>query len=135
MDEVLVRAVRHRANYACEYCHLPEALHPGPYEIEHVIAKKHGGPTVLSNLAYSCLHCNRHKGSDLAGIDRATSRTRLVRLFNPRRHLWRRHFRWEDARLIGRTAIGRVTIQLLQMNDPVRTILRVELLGEGLFIG
>jgi hypothetical protein len=58
-----------------------------------------------------------------------------VRLFNPRRHLWRRHFRWEDARLIGRTAIGRVTIQLLQMNDPVRTILRVELLGEGLFIG
>jgi 5-methylcytosine-specific restriction endonuclease McrA len=94
MDEELIDAVRDRAGGVCEYCRLPSSLHPGPFEVEHVIARQHGGPTVPGNLAYACLHCNRHKGPNLAGIDRVTSRTRLIRLFNPRRHKWERHFRW-----------------------------------------
>jgi hypothetical protein len=118
---------------ACEYCQLSEDCHPGVFEVEHVIAKKHGGPTTLRNLAYSCLHCNRHKGTDLAGIDRITSRTKLVRLFNPRKHQWDRHFRWDGPYLVGRSPIGRVTIQVLEMNDPVRVALRGELIEEGLF--
>jgi hypothetical protein len=134
MDEELIEAVRSRAGYACEYCRLPEALHPGPFEVEHIIARQHGGPTVLSNLAYSCLHCNRHKGPNLAGIDVATSRTKLVRLFNPRQHKWERHFRWDGPRLIGRTPIGRVTVHVLAMNDPVRVALRQELIDEGEFL-
>jgi hypothetical protein len=56
MDESMAEAVRSRAGYACEYCRLPEDLHPGPFEVEHIIAKQHGGLTVFSNLAYSCLH-------------------------------------------------------------------------------
>lgn len=133
MDESLIEVVLGRAGYACEYCLLPQSLHPGSYEVEHVIPKQHGGRTVLSNLAYSCLHCNRHKGPNLSGIDYVTSRTKLVRLFNPRRHKWLHHFRWDGPFLVGRTPIGRVTVQVLAMNDPIRVALRQELIDEGLF--
>ena len=129
----MAEAVRRRAGHACEYCQLRDAAHPAPFEIEHIIPKQHGGPTALHNLDYSCLHCNKHKGPNLSGIDRLTSRTKLVRLFNPRRHRWRRHFRWDGPYLVGRTAIGRVTVQVLAMNDPVRVTLRQTLLDEGLW--
>jgi hypothetical protein len=80
-----------------------------------------------------CFSCNRHKGPNLAGIDRTTSRTKLVRLFNPRRQKWERHFRWEGPYLVGRTPVGRVTVDVLAMNDPVRVAVRQELVDEGLW--
>jgi 5-methylcytosine-specific restriction endonuclease McrA len=55
-------AIRTRAGGACEYCHLPEALYPGLFVIEHVIARQHGGGDDLSNLAYASDRCNLHKG-------------------------------------------------------------------------
>ena len=131
MDETLAEQVRERAGHMCEYCRLPESLYAGPFEIEHVIAKQHGGPTSLGNLANACLRCNKKKGPNLSGIDRVASRTRLVRVFNPRRHKWSAHFRWAGAVLVGRTAIGRVTVQLLRMNDPLRVALRQALMVEG----
>jgi hypothetical protein len=84
-------------------------------------------------LAYACLRCNRHKGPNLAGIDRITSWTKLVRLFDPRRHKWDWHFLWDGPYLVGRTPIGRVTVGVLTMNDPIRVALRRELIDEGLF--
>lgn len=133
MDEVLASRIRQRANSTCEYCGLPQSLHPGPFEVEHIIPKQHGGSTTPGNLAFACLHCNRHKGPNLAGIDRPTSRTKLVRLFNPRRHRWPYHFRWGGPRVVGRTPIGRVTVAVLAMNDPIRVALREELIDEGVF--
>lgn len=133
MNESMVDAVRDRAEHACEYCKLFDAHHPGLFEVEHVIARQHGGPTVLSNLAYACLHCNRHKGPNLSGYDRTTSRTKPVPLFHPRRHKWERHFRWEGPVLVGRTPTGRATVHVLAINDPIRIALRQELIDEGLF--
>jgi hypothetical protein len=133
MDEQLAAAVRACAGATCEYCRLPEAYHPGPFEIEHIIPKQHRGPTTLNNLAFACLHSNKHQGPNLAGIDHATSRTKLVGLFHPRRHKWARHFRWNGALIVGRTAIGRVTVEILAMNDPIRVALREELIEEGIF--
>lgn len=133
MDETLAVAVRQRANFVCEYCRLPEALHPGPFEIEHILPVQHGGTDALGNLAFACLHCNRHKGPNLAGIDRQTSRTRLIRLFHPRRHVWAYHFAWDGPTLRGRTPIGRVTVEVLNMNAPVRVALRAQLIAEGVF--
>jgi hypothetical protein len=133
MDKEIYELVRTRANEACEYCRLPERCLIIPFEIEHVVPAQHGGADVPSNLAFACLHCNRHKGPNLAGIDRQTSRTRLVRLFNPRRHSWHRHFRWDGPRIFGRTPIGRVTVELLAMNDQLRVELREELMEEGVF--
>lgn len=133
MDELLAHLVRRRAGFRCEYCLISEALYPGRYEIEHVVPRQHGGPTTAGNLAYACIHCNRHKGTNLAGIDWLTSRTKLVRLYNPRRHRWTRHFVWDGARVIGRTGIGRVTVEVLAMNDPLRVALREQLIAEGVF--
>jgi len=56
-----------------------------------------------------------------------------VPLFNPRRQKWATHFRWDGPVLIGRTAIGRVTVTLLRINDPLRVELREELIEEGVF--
>ena len=132
MNEALFERVRTRAGFCCEYCRLPEALHPGPFELEHVIALKHGGPSVIGNLAYACPHCNQHKGPNLASIDWSTSRSRLVRLFHPRKHSWRFHFTWRGPELVGRTRIGRVTVAVLAMNENGLLALRAELLDEGI---
>jgi hypothetical protein len=131
MDESLVRAVRQRAGDACEYCLIPQSFYPAPFEIDHIIARQHGGPTVEGNLALSCLHCNSHKGPNVAGIDPRTGK--LTPLYNPRRHRWKRHFRWDGPYLIGRTPIGRVTVQVLAMNGAYLLELREQLLEEGRF--
>jgi hypothetical protein len=46
---------------------------------------------------------------------------RLVRLFNPRRQQWSRHFRWSDdgTVIIGLTACGRATIEALKLNNEL----------------
>ena len=133
MDDTLAGIVRKRAGDCCEYCRLPDARHPGPFEIEHIIPKQHGGATTQGNLAYACLHCNRHKGPKFAGIDRFQSSRSLVRLFHPRRHKWHRHFRWDGATLVGRTPVGRVTIIVLNMNAPLRVAVRQQLIDEKVF--
>ena len=62
MDETLADDVRQRANYACEYCRMPQVFYPTvPFPIDHVIAQQHRGATVFGNLALSCLHDNSHK--------------------------------------------------------------------------
>jgi hypothetical protein len=77
--------------------------------------------------------CNGHKGPNLSGIDWSTARGKLTRLFNPRRHKWGHHFRYDGPVLVGKTAIGRATILTLAMNDPVTVALRQELIEQGAF--
>jgi hypothetical protein len=132
MDESIAQEVRARAGGACEYCHMPQVYYPTiPFPIDHIIARQHGGPTVLGNLALSCLHCNSHKGPNIAGIDAQTRN--LTKLFNPRRHKWERHFRWNGPYLSGRTPVGRATVAVLAMNDPDLVAVRASLIGEELF--
>jgi hypothetical protein len=131
MDEATKKAVRRRAAGVCEYCHLPEAHVLTRFTVEHVIPRKHGGSDDPRSLAYACLRCNLHKGTDLAGLDLRTRK--LTRLFSPRRQLWTRHFRYVGATLLGKTAVGRTTALVLNMNDPPRVRLRQELIDQGLF--
>ena len=133
MDELIAQAVRERAGNRCEYCLLPTAHTDLRFEVEHVVARQHGGTGAIGNLALACLRCNKHKGPNLTGLDRAGGRPRIVRLFHPRRHQWRYHFALDGPRLVGRTAIGRVTVQVLAMNDPLAVLLRQELIEEGLY--
>lgn len=133
MDEATAEQVRQRAGFTCEYCLLPAAQTQGPFEIEHVVAVQHGGTDAMSNHDFACMHCNRHKGPNIAGIDRQTSRTRVVRLFDPRRHVWSYHFVWDGPFLRGRTPIGRVTVEVLNINAPIRVALRAQLIAEGVF--
>jgi hypothetical protein len=127
----ILRRVRQRAAGRCEYCRLPQAASNIPFEIDHIIARKHGGRTVPSNLALTCWYCNSFKGSDLTTIDPKTRK--ITRLFNPRRHKWPWHFRYEGPVLNGRTAIGRATVRMLQINNEDALALRESLMDEGLF--
>jgi hypothetical protein len=131
MDAALVELVWERAGSACEYCLIAQAFYPAPFEIDHIIARHHEGRTRANNLALSCVHYNSHKGSNIGGRDKATRK--LTPLFNPRRHRWSRHFRWDGPYLRGRTPIGRVTISVLNMNGPFLVRLRQQLIEEGLF--
>jgi hypothetical protein len=131
MDAALTRLVWQRAHGRCEYCHIPQGADDAPFEIDHVISRKHLGATIASNLCLSCYYCNSFKGSDLSTLDRKSRK--LTPLFNPRRHKWSAHFRCDGPYVIGRTAIGRVTVALLRINDELRVELRKSLIAEGLY--
>jgi hypothetical protein len=131
MDRALAELVWQRAGGRCEYCRIAQEHERLTFEVDHVIAIKHGGATRVGNLALSCLSCNSHKGSNIAGLDPRTRR--LTPLFHPRRHKWARHFRWEGAVLVGRTPVGRTTVEVLNINDPPRVDLREGLIAEGVF--
>jgi HNH endonuclease len=126
----LRRAVRARAAEHCEYCLIPESLTLAPHWVDHIVAEKHGGRTEESNLALSCVLCNQHKGSDLTSIDPQGGQ--ITPLFHPRRDRWPDHFRLMGASIEPLTAIGRVTVRLLQLNHPDRVRERELLLRLGL---
>ena len=130
MDAALEDLIRRRARSRCEYCLLPEEVSNTPFQFDHIIAQSHGGQTVSENLAYACFHCNNFKGPNLAGID-ARNR-KVVRLFHPRQDVREQHFAWQGERLVGRTPIGRATIEALRLNHPLRLSLRRSLLAEGI---
>ncbi len=129
MNRSLEEQIWERAGGVCEYCHMPQEYDDATFEIEHIIPRKHDGPTVLSNLALACFYDNSYKGPNIAGFDPVTGQ--MVRLFHPRRHKWSRHFRWDGPFLRGRTPIGRVTVRVLEMNQPERVALRAALMDEG----
>jgi hypothetical protein len=110
---------------------LPAVFHPTPFQIDHVIARQHGGLEELENLALACVHCNRFKGPNIAGIDPTSGE--IVRLFHLRRDTWSEHFRWDGPLLQAVSQIGRVTIALLLVNDPEVIAVRNALQEEGVF--
>lgn len=97
--------------------------------MDHIIAQKHGGDTILDNLALCCRLCNQHKGSDIASLDPADGA--LTPLFHPRREIWRDHFLLRGGIIIPRTSVGRVTARLLQLNAPERVMERELLAAAG----
>ena len=131
MTRDVVQNVRRRVQERCEYCHLPASVYPLPFHVDHIIARQRGGLSVSENFAFACLHCNRHKGPNIAGTDPNTGE--LTRLFHPRTDYWHEHFEWTGAILVGRTAIGRATIHVLSMNDPDFASVREALIREQSF--
>ena len=116
MDDTLRQFVRDRSGGVCEYCQFPEQHSFNPFQVDHVIAEKHGGPSIERNLAWSCFYCNTYKGPNVAGWIAETDE--IVRLYHPRKDTWSDHFEWNGAALIGRTQVGIVTIDVLRINHP-----------------
>lgn len=131
MKRSLAELVWGRAQHRCEYCRMPQSCDELPFEVDHIVAEQHGGKTVSGNLALACFPDNHHKGPNLGGIDPKTGNR--VWLFNPRRQNWARHFRWNGPILVGRTAVGRATVAVLQINLAHRIRHRAQLIAEGLF--
>jgi hypothetical protein len=65
--------------------------------------------------------------------ERIPAQERLIRLFNPWMDEWAEHFEWTGSVLAGRTAIGRVTIQVLAINEPDIVAVREALSEEQTF--
>jgi len=119
LGETAIREfVQLRAVGLCEYCRISERFTLAEHEIDHVVAVKHGGQTVVENLALSCAVCNRFKGSDIASIDPETGQ--LTPLFHPRLDRWDDHYQLRDGEILGLSARGRATVRLLRMNRPTR---------------
>ena len=132
MQPALRNLVQQRASDRCEYCQIRQDQDRYyEFHVEHIIARQHGGRTEATNLAWSCHHCNLHKGPNLTGIDPRTNR--ITPLFDPRRARWEQHFRWNGPTLVGRTAAGRATIAVLQINNDDRVELREVLIDQRLF--
>jgi hypothetical protein len=100
------------------------------FQIEHIVARQHGGDDEPSNLALACHHCNLHKGPNLTGIDVQTGQ--IVPLFHPRQQTWDDHFSRQGTQILGISAVGRATVAVLAMNDRERVKLRSVLLARGL---
>ena len=130
MDASLRAFVVKRSAGYCEYCQIPQRFFTELFQIEHIVARQHRGMTIESNLAIACSRCNLHKGPNLAGIDPLNEE--LVRLFNPRIDVWTEHFQQVlSGEIVGKSAIGRTTVYVLDMNDSRRVELRAAIIALG----
>lgn len=131
MKESLRQAVWQRARGICEYCQLSANYSEFEFEVDHVIAEKHGGLTVHENLCLAYFYCNSYKGPNVAGVDPRSGQ--VVALFNHRKQTWNRHFEWDGPTLSGKTRAGRATIEVLSINAEFAVAVRQSLIEEGVF--
>jgi hypothetical protein len=129
MDAALRRLVRTRAGDRCEYCLIPQHALDQTLQIEHIVARQHGGTDDPVNLALACDQCNWHKGTNLSAIDPQSSA--VVSLFHPRVDRWHDHFEFRGPLIVGRTPQGRATVRLLGMNGQPRLQVRALLIVLG----
>jgi 5-methylcytosine-specific restriction endonuclease McrA len=122
--------VRQRADDRFEYCHQLELFSPYSYHVDHILpVKRHGGSDGVENLAWACFECNTNKAGDISAYDYETKE--LTPLYNPRTQLWDDHFEMQSALIAAKTAVGRVTIRLLQLNESHRVESRQNLSNKG----
>lgn len=124
------QAVLERARGCCEYCRLAETDAASPFHVDHIVPVKHRGADDLDNLCWACYQCNGFKGSNMAAADPITGKATF--LFNPRKQNWDDHFRVNpDATITGITPEGRVTIDVMRINDEARVQYRQDALAMG----
>ncbi len=129
--EKLKRKIRSQAQNRCGYCLLPQSLNPGQFEIEHILPTAKGGTDDEENLWLSCRLCNGYKGVQTEAIDPKTGKK--VLLFNPRAQKWNEQFKWNDEKIVGKTACGRATIQALKLNNEIILPVRKKWITAGWF--
>ncbi len=120
--------VRDRASDRCEYCWFPGQYSSNPFHIDHIIPiKRHRGSEGFENMAWACPHCNRTKETDVGGYD---EKGVLTPLYNPRTQVWSDHFYMDEAGfIVGISSVGRVTVQLLDLNNLLSIHIRLTLVG------
>lgn len=125
----LRQLVATRANQRCEYCLISEAYTLHRHEADHIIPRQHGGETTADNLALACLRCNRYKGPNVGSFDPLTGQ--LVPFYNPRLHQWAEHFVLKQSTIYPLTAEGRVTVNILRLNEQRRLLEREQMIQKG----
>jgi hypothetical protein len=108
-----------RAGGCCEYCRLKKTDETSPFHIDHIVPIKHHGSDDVDNLCFCCYQCNAYKGSNVAAADPVSGKAEF--LFHPRSQTWAEHFEvGADGMLNGKTPQGRVTVDVLRMNEELR---------------
>jgi hypothetical protein len=118
----MFRQAEARAGERCEYCRMHQALQGATFHVGHIVPSSRGGPTELGNLAWACPGCNLRKSDRVEATDPDTGRS--VPLFNPRGDRWAEHFEFRGYHLIGLTAVGRATVEVLDLNHSRRILIR-----------
>lgn len=131
LSKTVREGVRQRAEGRCEYCRKPEGYGLQSHQVDHIIPQKHKGTDELDNLAWACFQCNLCKGPNLASLDPETGT--LTFLFHPRNQRWHDHFELVHEQIMGKTPIGRVTVDILQMNHEEQLATRRILIDSGLW--
>ena len=110
--------VEQAAKHRCGYCLTPQAITGMRMQIDHIVPEAAGGTTAEENLWLACVSCNRFKGTRTHADDPTTGQS--VPLFNPRTQEWKQHFVWSEdgTEIVGLTARGRATVEVLRMNNP-----------------
>jgi len=110
------RRIAAQADYLCGYCLTSERLTGIRLTLDHIIPIAARGRTEENNLWVACRPCNEFKGIQTHAQDPDSNKR--VSLFNPRFQQWHEHFKWsaDGTRIIGITAIGRATVEALQLN-------------------
>jgi hypothetical protein len=94
------------------------------FHVDHVVPMVAGGQSTLENLALACVSCSLRKSDRLVWVDPRTGEEAV--LFDPRRNVWRAHFRWDGVLVVGITPTGRATVMALHMNRPLVLAIREE---------
>jgi hypothetical protein len=124
--------VAQRAQFRCEYCRLHQDDSWTPYQIDHIVSRKHGGDSTPDNLAFFCLLGNLWKGTDLGSLSARSGI--LARFYNPRTDRWAEHFKLDGAIIEPLTVEGEVTAKVLRLNLDRRVAERRLLLAAGRFL-
>lgn len=125
----LRRLVSRRSGEHCEYCQLSQAGQEATFHIDHVNPVAAGGETIADNLALACVSCSLRKGARQSAVDPQTKTK--ADLFNSRRDVWSEHFRWDGVRVVGLTATGRATVEILALKRPMILAIRAEEMARG----
>lgn len=118
-SEKLRKRINQAAQNRCEYCQTMQEMTLATFHLDHIIPLAAGGATEFENLCLSCPFCNEFKAGTWRARDPRTGRQ--VRLFNPRRDHWHKHFEWgaDGTQIIGLTARGRATVAALRLNNQI----------------
>jgi hypothetical protein len=95
--------------------------------LDHIVPLMREGTDKLDNLAWACFECNVMKGTNVASYENHV----LTPLFNPRGDRRGDHFDMINGVITGKSAVGRVTVRVLDMNALERVEVRQRLTRAG----
>ena len=131
INDALREQIRKEAGNRCGYCLSLQKYVLGKLEIDHIIPQAKGGTDDPDNLWLACRLCNSYKGVQTTALDPKTAKT--TRLFNPRQQQWSQHFQWNSngTQIEGKTAVGRATVNALQLNNFIAVTVREQWVQAG----
>ena len=120
ISESLRQQIVAQCHHRCAYCLTPQNYVCGSFTIDHIVPQSRGGATEIDNLCLACWLCNLRKGNRVSALDPLTNKR--IRLFHPYQQIRIEHFEFQGqgALIEGLSDIGRITVQMLNLNSPIR---------------